>query len=79
MYGHTCLPAVAQIPVYREFSSGLSQGRHPPNPDPLRNTLMQEWLNTDVGYIQKPVQYRLKQTTAVLIVIVEELHAIWLF
>ncbi|KAI4885367.1 hypothetical protein NFI96_009337, partial [Prochilodus magdalenae] len=32
-YGHTGLPAVDTIPAYREFSSELCQGRHPPNLD----------------------------------------------
>ncbi|KAI4901076.1 hypothetical protein NFI96_016564 [Prochilodus magdalenae] len=38
-YGHTGLPAVDTIPVYREFSSELCQGRHPPNLDQQQNSL----------------------------------------
>ncbi|KAI4901806.1 hypothetical protein NFI96_017637 [Prochilodus magdalenae] len=48
-YGHTGLPAVAKIPVYREFSSELCQGRHPPNLAQLCNPLMPEYLNIDVA------------------------------
>ena len=32
------------------------QGRHPPNLTYLTNSSVQEWLNVDVAYIQKPVQ-----------------------
>ncbi|KAI4887439.1 hypothetical protein NFI96_002551 [Prochilodus magdalenae] len=39
-YGHTGLPAVDKIPVYREFSSELCQGRHPPNLDLLTNPMI---------------------------------------
>ncbi|KAI4890801.1 hypothetical protein NFI96_004614 [Prochilodus magdalenae] len=39
-YGHTGLPAVDKIPVYREFSSELCQGRPPPNLDQLTSSLM---------------------------------------
>ncbi|KAI4878448.1 hypothetical protein NFI96_016080 [Prochilodus magdalenae] len=47
--GHTGLPAVAKIPVYREFS--LCQERHPPNLNQLHNSLVEKSLNIDVtGY-----------------------------
>ncbi|KAI4879306.1 hypothetical protein NFI96_004342 [Prochilodus magdalenae] len=44
-YGHTGLPAVDKIAVYREFSSELCQGRHPPNLAklPQLQTFGQQW------------------------------------
>ncbi|KAI4876287.1 hypothetical protein NFI96_002836 [Prochilodus magdalenae] len=39
-YGHTALPAVAKIPVHREFCWELCQGRHPPNLAQLTNSLI---------------------------------------
>ena len=60
------LPAVVKIPVYREFSSDLCQGWHPPNLAQLHSPLMQDCLNNDVAYIQKLVQSVPNPITAVI-------------
>ncbi|KAI4902673.1 hypothetical protein NFI96_000968, partial [Prochilodus magdalenae] len=66
-YGHTGLPAVDTIPVYREFSSELCQGRHPPHLDHLTSSTSRTSSSTC------PVQSQL------LLVLVEELHDVWVW
>ncbi|KAI4888659.1 hypothetical protein NFI96_033826 [Prochilodus magdalenae] len=47
--------AVAEIQVYRQLTLELCQGRHPPNLARPLSSLLQEYLNIDVAYIQELV------------------------